>query len=156
MGMAEKKYLLSSQKVEELKNELVLLETKGREKIADSLDWLRSLPNDQEDTTFSDIFEDQRYLEKRINEIKTILSDYEIVENHGEVDIVEVGSQVKVSFGKNEEVYLIVSALEADPLDNKISNESPVGKALIGHKEGDVVKVDIGLVSKEYRILEIK
>ncbi len=154
--MAEKKFLLSSQKVEELKNELVQLETKGREKIADSLDWLRSLPSDQEDATFSDIFEDQRFLEKRISEIKTILCDYEIIKTNINIDIIDIGSVVKVGFGKSEEKYEIVSALEANPLSNKISNESPVGRALIGHKEGDVIKVDIGLVSKEYRILEIK
>ena len=55
-----------------------------------------------------------------------------------------------------EEEYEIVSAMEANPLKNKISDESPVGKALLGRKVGDSVTVDIGLVVKVYRVLEIK
>ncbi len=155
--MTEKRYVLSAQKVEELKSELKNLETKGREEIADSLDWLRSLPNDQDDSTFSDIFEDQRYLERRIAEIKTILSDYDLVEGNKEgLDEVKLGSKVVVGFDKFEEEYLIVSAIEANPLENKISDESPVGRALIGHRIGDSVTVDVGLISKEYRVLKIK
>lgn len=154
--MGNKKYVLSAQKVIELEAELKTLETEGRQKISDSLDWLRSLPNDQEDTTFSEIFDDQRFLEKRISEIKDILSDYQELDESKKVNKVSLGSVVRVGFGDIEDEYIIVSELEADPLQNKISNESPVGKALMDKKVGDVVIVDVGLLTKEYRILEIK
>lgn len=154
--MKKNKYQLSAQKVEQLENELKDLQTNGREKIADSLDWLRSLPNDQDDVTFSDVFEDQRYLEKRILELKEILSSYDIVHDNPNSSQVEIGSVVRVGFGQYEEEYTIVSALEADPINKKISDESPVGRALIGKRVGDTVVVSTGIVEKEYRVLEIK
>lgn len=151
----DKKYKLSAEKVQELEQELAELETKGRQKISDSLDWLRSLPNNQEDVTFSDVFDDQRYLEKRILEIKEILMNSEVLQPDDNSDQVQVGCKVRVGFGTYEESYTIVSALEADPLQNKISDESPVGKALIGKRVGDTVEVDTGLVKKTFRVLDI-
>lgn len=152
----EKQYVLSAQKIEELKAELEMLEKDGRKKIADSLNWLRSLPNEQDDSTFSDIFEEQRFLEKRINEIKGILSNHKVLQESETHEVVGLGSVVSVCFSDIEERYTIVSELEADPLNNHISDESPVGKALMGHKVGDVVLVDVGLLTKEYTILAIK
>ncbi len=154
--MPDKVYKLSADKVKELEAELAELETEGRKKIFDSLVWLRDLPNSQEDDTFSDVFEDKRFLEKRIAEIKEILSNVEIIDSKESKDTVEVGSIVRVGFDQYEEEFHIVSAIEADPINKKISDESPVGSALLGKSEGDSVEVDTGLVKKKYRILEIK
>lgn len=155
---SKKKYRLTKTKVKELETELEKLETVGRKEIADNLNWLRSLPNNQEDDTFSDLLEDKRFLEKRINEIKEILSNYEVVKasKKSGAKEVEVGSVVTVGFESFEEEYSIVSALEANPMDKKVSDESPIGKALLGFKEGDTVTVDTDVVSKEFRILKIK
>lgn len=154
--MADKAYRLSAQKVEELKQELEQLETSGRKEIFDSLVWLRDLPSSQEDETFSDLFEDKKYLEKRIAEIHIILNNVEILTGSDSSDKVEIGSTVKVGVDKYEQEFMVVSALEADPINHRISDESPVGKALMGHSVGDVVVVDTGVVKKEYRILSIK
>lgn len=153
--MENKRYRLTEDKVHELEQELAYLEKEGRKEIADSLNSLRELPNNLEDVTFSDVLEDKRYLEKRILELKEILSNFELVTESKSANIVEVGSNVKVGFEGYEQNYFIVSALEADPLNNKISDESPVGRALLGSKVGDRVVVDTGIVKKSFRVLDI-
>lgn len=154
--METQKYQLSEKKIEELQLELKELETKGRKEIADSLDWLRSLPNDLEDVTFSDYLDEKSYLEKRISELKTILSNCEQLPAESDPSSVDVGNRVLVGFEGFENEYLIVSAIEADPMNNRISDQSPVGKALIGKKVGDIARVETGNIKKEFRILKIE
>jgi transcription elongation factor GreA len=151
-----KKYKITAQKKEELEKELIRLETVGRRDIADKLDWLRDQVNDTEEEydPFLDALDDKNYLEKRISEIKAILINSEVVE-HSNSKEVEVGSTVTVGFEGFEEKYMIVSSIEADPMKKKISDESPVGKSLIGAKVGDDVEVRIGSVNKKFRIINI-
>jgi transcription elongation factor GreA len=151
-------YKITASKKTELEDELETLRTKGRKSISDKLSYLRELPNSQNDEDFSVILDDKRYLEKRINEIKEVLSNCEVIEENGgngrsEVDI---GSKVKVGLEGFEETYMIVSAIEADPLEKKISDESPVGRALLGSKIGDNVTVELGNVRKKLRVLDIE
>lgn len=150
-----KKYKLSAKKKRELEKELKLLETKGREDIAAKLDRMRQMPIDEEDYPFTDLLDDKNYLEKRISELKDILNNCQVINAKEKHNLVEIGSKVKVGFEGFEEVYLIVSSVEADPLNRKISDESPVGKALLGAKVGDNVEVKIGPVNKRFRILLI-
>lgn len=150
-----KKYKITSQKKAELEKELHKLETSGRDEIADRLDFIRQQPADEDDYPFVDVLDDKEYLEKRILEIKDILSNSEIIEDESKHDKVEVGSKVKVGFEGFEDEYLIVSSVEADPLSKKISDESPVGQALVGAKVGDTVDVQIGHVQKKFRVLKI-
>lgn len=150
-----KKYKITSQKKAELEKELHKLETSGRDEIADRLDFIRQQPADEDDYPFVDVLDDKEYLEKRILEIKDILSNSEIIEDESKHEKVEVGSKVKVGFEGFEDEYLIVSSVEADPLSKKISDESPVGQALVGAKVGDTVDVQIGHVQKKFRVLKI-
>ncbi|HRI05892.1 MAG TPA: GreA/GreB family elongation factor [Candidatus Dojkabacteria bacterium] len=150
-----KKYKITSQKKAELEKELHKLETSGRDEIADRLDFIRQQPADEDDYPFVDVLDDKEYLEKRILEIKDILSNSQIIEDESKHDKVEVGSKVKVGFEGFEDEYLIVSSVEADPLSKKISDESPVGQALVGAKVGDTVDVQIGHVQKKFRVLKI-
>jgi transcription elongation factor GreA len=154
--MEETTYWLSHEKVDELRAELKELETKGRKEVADNLDWLRGLPNDLDDVTFSDVLEDKSSLEKRISEIKHILNNFKYLEANDDSHSVVIGSTVKVGFEGYEQQYQIVSALEANPLENRISDESPVGKALLGASVGDLVQVSTEVLNKEFRILDIK
>lgn len=149
------KFQLTQKKVKELEKELSELETKGRKEIADRLDWLRSLPNAREDTTFSEVLDDKDYLESRINEIKNILANYEISDENKQANVIGVGSEVEVAFEGYKATYQIVSPLEADPLNNKISNESPVGAALLGAKAGDDVYANTGVSLKKFRVLKV-
>ncbi|MCC7289819.1 GreA/GreB family elongation factor [bacterium] len=150
-----KKYKITTQKKNELEKELKQLETVGRKNIADKLDWLRGQMVDDEDDPISDALDDKNFLEKRIAELKDILANCSVVEDNKNFKIVEVGCKVKVGFEGFEEEYTIVSSLEADPVKKRISDESPVGKALLGANVGDEVEVNIGAVNKKFRVLKI-
>ncbi len=153
--MFGKKYKVTAKTKKELEKELKLLETKGRQDIASKLDFLRQQPVNEEDNPFSELLDDKNYLEKRISEIKEILHNSVVVDSKAKHKKVEVGSKVKVGFETFEDEYTIVSSIEADPLNKKISDESPVGKALLNARVGDSVDVKIGSVAKTYRILKI-
>jgi transcription elongation factor GreA len=153
--LAGNKIQLTAPKKKELEKELKELESKGRSDIAEKLEWLRRQPTTEDENPFADILEDKNYLEKRISEIQEILSHSVVVKGKKKHTIVEVGSKVKVGFDGSEELYHIVSSVEADPLIKKISDESPVGKALMGKKVGDSADVSVGPVKKRFRILKI-
>ena len=81
-------------------------------------------------------------MEGRIREIETILSNAKMIEDNGRNDVVEVGAKVTIQEeGMAPEIYTIVGAVEANPHNGRISNESPLGRALLGHAAGDHVKV---------------
>jgi transcription elongation factor GreA len=153
--MFGKKYQITAKTKKNLEKELKELETKGRQDIAEKLDWLRQQPTNEEDNPFTDLLEDKNYLEKRISEIKEILSNCSIVNERTKHKVVEIGSKVTVGFEGLEEEYLIVSSIEANPLKKMISDESPVGKGLLGAQVGDTVEIRVGPVNKEFRVLKI-
>lgn len=153
--MFGKKYKITAKTKRDLEKELKLLETKGRQDIASKLDLLRQQPINEEDNPFSELLDDKSFLEKRISEIKEILNNSQIIDTKAKHKVVEVGSKVKVGFESFEEEYMIVSSIEADPLNKRVSDESPVGKALLNSRVGDTVEVKIGPVNKKYRILKI-
>ena len=84
-------------------------------------------------------------------EIEVILGNYELIKEKGSTKTVQIGCHVTVKMidFDEEEKYEIVGVIEADPLENKISNESPLAKAILGHKIGEVVEVD---VAKPYKV----
>ena len=85
---------------------------------------------------------EQAFVEGRIREIETILSNAKMIEDNGKKDIVDVGTKVTIQEDEMEpEIYTIVGAVEANPHNGRISNESPLGRALMGHAAGDHVKV---------------
>jgi len=103
--------------------------------------------------------DEQRDIEARIEEIEKILKNAEVVvEDEVDLDKISVGCRVKIYDCEFEEEleYKIVGSTEASSLQGKISNESPVGKALIGAKVGDVVKVETQAGEIEYKVLEIQ
>ncbi len=85
---------------------------------------------------------EQAFVEGRIREIETILSNAKMIEDNGKNEVIDVGAKVTIQeAGMEPEIYTIVGAVEANPHNGRISNESPLGKALIGHVAGDHVKV---------------
>ncbi|MEK7562641.1 MAG: GreA/GreB family elongation factor, partial [Patescibacteria group bacterium] len=101
--------------------------------------------------------EDMSFLRSRISELKNILEHYELIKNpaKGGQNIVGLGAKVKVDIGKEKDEFIIVGTLEANPALGKISNESPVGRALFGHKTGDEIVVS-SPVKTTYKIKNIK
>jgi len=85
---------------------------------------------------------EQAFVEGRIRELETILSNAKMIEDNGKNDVVEVGAKITIKEkGIKAEKYTIVGAVEASPMNGRISNESPIGKAVMGHKAGDEVTV---------------
>ena len=153
--MEEARYKLTAEKLEELQVEIQFLETDGRKKVADSLGWLRTISDGEDDYTFSDLLDDKKSLEKRIQELKTIVKNAE-VSDETDCESISIGNRVRVRLGTTEREYTLVSSLEADPISGKVSDESPIGMTLMGMRVGDTKVFDSAMVSHEITVLEIK
>lgn len=129
---------------EKLEAELQELTTKGRKELAGRLKNAISMGDLSENADYHKAKEDQGFLEGRIQEIQTILKNSEIIEAKTSYDKVTVGAHVTIKEADYPpETYHLVGRKESDPQDGKISHESPIGKALVGHKVGDLVDVQL-------------
>ncbi len=129
---------------EKLEAELEELKTNGRKELAQRLKHAISMGDLSENADYHKAKEDQGFLEGRIQEIESILRNSEVIENKSSYDQVDVGAHVTIQEeGYSPETYHLVGGKEANPQDGKISHESPIGKALIGHKTGDTVEVKL-------------
>jgi len=153
------KVILTEEGFQNLKEELDHLVNVERREVAKRIKTARDFGDISENSEYDDAKNEQAFIEGRIQEIKNMLDNAEVVKEEEISDeIVSVGNIVKikdVDSGK-EYNYKIVGSAEADPLNNKISNESPIGSAIIGHKPGDTVKVEVPSGLKTYEILLIK
>lgn len=155
----EQKHILSKEKFDELEAELENLKVVGRKEIADKIATARAQGDLSENAEYDSAKDEQRDMEARIAEIEDILKNYEIIEEKGKgTKKVALGSVVKVYDYDDEEEYefKLVGSIEADSLNNRISNESPLGKAILGTKVDDEVVVETESGSFKYKVLEIK
>ncbi len=159
--MTKKPALLTEDGLYKLQAELEQLTSVGREEVADRLH--RAFEDGQDDD-FVDNAEleaarnAQAFLEGRILEIEEILKNYQIIEDNGEPhDFVRVGDWVTiVEVGyEEEEKYHLVGAAEADPTEGRISNESPLGEAMLGAKAGEIVRIKAPRGITEFRVVRI-
>ena len=157
-----KPHLLTAEGLQRLTEELKHLKTVGREEVAERL---HRAHEDGQDADFVDNAEleaarnAQSFLEGRIQELEGILKNYQIIDANGEPhDSVRVGDWVTVSEeGVDEdERYHLVGAAEANPVEGRISNESPLGKALLGSKMGEVVRFNAPNGIIEFRVVKIE
>ncbi len=154
-----KPVILTSEGLVNLERELEELKTVKRKDIADKIKVAISFGDLSENSEYDEAKNEQAMIEARILQIETMLKNVKVLDaDELNTDVVNVGSKVKlkdVEFDE-EETFHIVGSTEADPTNGKISDESPVGKALLGHKVGD--KVDITVPSGaviSYEVLEI-
>lgn len=156
--MALEEYVLPQNVIDQLKQELKDLVTVGRNDIAEKIKEAKSFGDLSENSEYDEAKSEQAKLEARINEIKYTLSHCTVLdESTLTTETVHTGLKVRVldDMFKEETEYEIVGAPQASPLENKISDESPVGRALIGHKVGDKVEVEIPAGVNFITILEI-
>ena len=155
----EKKKLLTYEGLQRLENELQDLKVVKRKEVAQKIKEAREQGDLSENAEYDAAKDEQRDIEARIEEIEKILKNAEVVvEDEVDLDKINVGCRVKIYDCEFEEEldYKIVGSTEANSLEGKISNESPVGKALIGAKVGDVVKVETQAGEIEYKVLGIQ
>jgi len=137
-------HYLTPEGKEKLENELQKLKTIGREELAGRLKHAISMGDLSENADYHKAKEDQGFLEGRIQEIETILKNSEVIQEKDNYHEVSLGAKVTIKEGDYPpETYHLVGSKEANPREGKISHESPIGKALLGHKIGEVVKVDL-------------
>jgi transcription elongation factor GreA len=139
----QKDVLLTPEGLENLKKEIEYLSTTKRREVAERIKEAREFGDISENSEYDDAKNEQAMLEARIMTLEDKLRSASVIDaKELSADVVRVGSQVHVTDDKGKSVaYTIVGSTEANPSENKLSNESPVGKALIGRKQGDKVKV---------------
>lgn len=157
--MADKKHILTYAGLKQYEDELQNLKVVKRKEVAQKIKEAREQGDLSENAEYDAAKDEQRDIEARIEEIEKILKNAEVVvEDEVDLDKISVGCKVKLyDYEYEEEIeFKIVGSTEANSLQGKISNESPVGKALIGAKVDDVVKVEMPAGMVEYKVLEIQ
>ncbi|MCU4117114.1 transcription elongation factor GreA [Mycoplasma zalophi] len=152
MNNTEKIYL-TQQSLEEYKKELEYLQNVVRPQVIEEIRDARSQGDLSENAEYDAAREKQGQIEARITEIQHILDNYQIIDESSVKSVVQIGSTVTFQMKNDksiEKTLQIVGSLEANPFEQKISNNSPLAKALLGHKVGDDVEVD---VDKKYEII---
>ena len=152
--MSQKTYLTPEGEAK-LKAELAELTGPRREDLSQRLRSAIQMGDLSENADYHKAKEDQAFLEGRIQEIEAVLRTAVIIE-HKHSDIVNVGSHVTIQEeGFDPEIFYVVGAKEADPRNGKISNESPIGSALMNHKAGDTVEADTPGGKIKFKIIKV-
>ena len=154
-----KEIVLTPEGYEKLKQEIEYLSTEKRREVADRIRVAREFGDIAENAEYDDAKNDQMLLEHRIARLEEQLRNARVIEK-AEItaDVVSVGSHVRLRDvdAKQTIEYRIVGSAEANPAENKLSNESPVGKAIIGKKKGETVEVAAPRGKMKFKIMEIK
>ena len=153
--MANSDFILTAEGREKLEEELHYLETVKRDEIGERIKVAREFGDISENSEYDDAKNEQGMMEARIAEISHILSEATVVNTPKRSNKVNIGSTVIVDMGGTERSFTIVGAAESNVAENKISNESPVGAALIGRKKGDEVEAT-GPTGREIRMTILK
>ena len=154
--MAAKTFKMTATGKAELEKELEVLKTEGRIDIAEKLKVARSYGDLSENSEYDEAKPEQAKIEARINELEYQLDHAEIIDVE-DADAVSIGKKVTVKRLSDgvEATYEIVGFAQSDPANGKISDESPVGNALVGSKAGQTVVVEAPIGNLEYEILSI-
>ena len=157
--MADKKHIVTYAGLKQYEDELQNLKVVKRKEVAQKIKEAREQGDLSENAEYDAAKDEQRDIELRIEELEKLLKSAEVVvEDEVDLDKISVGCKVKlldVEYNEEMEFY-IVGSTEANSLQNKISNESPVGRALMGKSAGDVVDVETQAGIIQYKVLEIQ
>ena len=154
--MSEQTFL-TREGLKKLEEELTYLRTVRRAQVAERLHNAQEDGELIENAEYEDAKNEQAFLEGKILDLEAKLSSAVIIENDGKGGVVGLGSKVTIKEGSSKpESYLLVGAAEANPSDGRISNESPLGKALLGRKIGDDVKVNAPSGTLSFRVVSVE
>ncbi|WP_123054810.1 transcription elongation factor GreA [Clostridium sp. JN-1] len=154
-----KEYMMTYEGVKKLEGELEYLKTTKRKEITEKIKSALSFGDLSENSEYDEAKNEQAFVEGKIIQLEKMLKHANVIdESEVPLDVVTLGSKVKIKdYEFDEEVeYTMVGSAEADPMNNKISNESPVGKGLMGKKVGDIVEVQVPDGVSKYKILDIR
>lgn len=155
--MAEKQTMLTAEGLKKIEDKLEHLKSVRRREVAERIKQAIEFGDISENSEYEDAKNEQAFIEGEILTLEKMLRNAKLIEK-GETDVVTVGSTVvlkDLEFGDELE-YTIVGSAEADPTEAKISNESPVGEAILGQKVGSVVEVNVPAGVLKYEILGLR
>ena len=156
--MADKRVMLTEEGYKKLEDQLSYLKSVKRIEISERLKAAIALGDLSENSEYDDAKNEQAFLEGKIIDLEAKIRNSDIIKSDASSNVVQIGNTVVIvdlEFNE-EETYTIVGSAEADPDEFKISNESPVGMAIVGHKIGDMVEVHAPAGVLKYQIKEIK
>lgn len=153
---AKKNVYLTAKGLADSKLELEHLKKTKRAEIAERIHQAREYGDLTENSEYDSAMEDQALIENRIAELEAILKSAKVIAEDHVSDFVIIGSTVKIEMDDGIDEFKIVGRVEADPSKKRISNESPLGAALLGAKEGEEVEVVTPIVRYKCKVLEIK
>jgi len=156
--MATKPVILTTEGHQKLEQELEQLKTVRRKEVSEKIKVALSFGDLSENSEYDEAKNEQAMVEARIAELEQMLKNASVLDESGiTTDTIGVGSVIRIKHLKlgKEDTYKIVGSTEAAPLQKKISDESPVGKAMLGHHIGDIVDVEAPAGIIQYEVLEI-
>jgi len=156
--MADKPVFLTPEGLEKIRQELEYLISVKRPEVAEAIHSAKEEGDISENSAYDAAKEQQGFVEGKIMQLEQMLNNAKIIESQAATGVVRLGSHVKVveKGSKDEEEYQIVGSTEADPIKGRISNESPVGRALMGKKKGEQVSVKTPAGERQLRVVEIR
>jgi len=154
----EARYKMSKERLQELKEELIYLQTVREKEVAMQIKEARSYGDLTENSEYDEAKTEQGKLYSKIAEIKNLIENAEIVQASEKTDSVGIGSKVTVRDLEfdSEETYQIVGSQEADPAQSRVSDDSPFGKGLMDRKKGDIVDIEAPAGVLKFEILNIE
>lgn len=156
--MSDKEVILTVEGLKRLEDELEKLVSVRRREVADRIKQAIEFGDISENSEYEDAKNEQAFIEGTIMNLEKKLRNARVIDtNDVDVAVVSVGVTVQLEEldSKEKTEYSIVGSVEADPVKNKISNESPVGKALLGHSVGDIVEINVPIGVIKYQVLNI-
>jgi len=156
--VTENKFKMSKARYDELVKELHYLHTVREKEVAEQIKEARSFGDLSENSEYDEAKNEQGKLYSKIAEIKNLIDNAEIIEQKSRAGLVSLGSKVKVRDieSGDEDTYEIVGSQEADPMQFRVSDDSPIGSALVDRKKGETVTVHAPMGDFELEILSIK
>ena len=154
--MAEKQTILTEEGLRKLEEELEFLKTERRSQVAERIKQAIDFGDISENSEYEDAKNEQAFIEGKIADLEKKLRNVEIIKK-GDADVVTVGSTVVLKDLEMDDVaeYTIVGSTEADPMEFRISNESPVGAAILGQRVGEIVEVHVPAGVLKYQIMQL-
>ena len=151
----EKPVYVSAEGLKKIQAELEELKTSGRQKVAERIHAAMEFGDFTENSELEQAKNDQAFLEGRIMTLEQMVKKAQVIDEKSHHDKVEIGSHVMVEADGSKEQYVIVGSAEASPGEGRISNESPVGRALMGHRAGETVRLVVPAGAVEMKILAV-
>lgn len=153
--MSKREILITQEGLDRLNTELKELKDVRRPEIINRIKLAKELGDLSENAEYSSAKDEQSFIEGRIQELEDVIKHAKVAEETAGSKVVGVGSRVTVEVGGESDKFEIVGPAESDPANGKISTDSPVGQALLGHKDKDVVKVKTPDGEISYKVLSI-